>query len=147
MTIVGFNFNKIDVKRESTGSGKIGVKNNVAIKNIEETDLSMGKDKQKALKFVFEFSSKYEPKIGNILLGGDLLFIEDPKKLKEIQEGWKKTKKLPNEIMPNVLNTILARANILALNLSQEVNLPPPIPLPKVQIGGQGNKKEGQYIG
>lgn len=134
MTIVGFNFNKIDVKKETATSGKISVSNNVSIKEIEEATFPLGKEKQMALKFIFEFSSKYEPKIGNILLGGDLLFIEETDKVKKILEEWKRDKKISTDIMKGILNTILARSNILALILSQEVNLPPPIPLPKVNV-------------
>ena len=95
------------------------------------------------MKFTFEFTSKYEPKLGTILLGGDVLFLTDSKKSKEILDGWKKDKKVPKEIMAGILNTVLARCNIQALILSQEVNLPPPIPLPKVKVGN----KDKNYIG
>lgn len=134
MTIVGFNFSKIDVSRTGAPSGKVGVSNNVSIKEIEETTFPLGKEKQTALKFMFEFTSKYEPKLGNILLGGDLLFIEENATVKKILEDWKKDKKVDTNLMKNILNTILTRGNILALILSQEVNLPPPIPLPKVNV-------------
>jgi hypothetical protein len=36
--------------------------------------------------------------------------------------------------MVPVLNSILAKCNIQAIILTREVNLPPPIPLPKVQF-------------
>jgi len=134
MTIVGFIFSNIEVKREGAAKGKINVSNNVAIKEIKETEFPLGKDKQTALKFMFEFSSKYEPNMGSILLAGDLLFIEENSKVKKILEEWKKDKKISPDIMRDILNTILARGNILALILSQEVGLPPPIPLPKVNV-------------
>ncbi|MFH1641275.1 MAG: hypothetical protein ABIC04_00070 [Nanoarchaeota archaeon] len=134
MTIIGFNFNLINAKRDSTASGKISVGNNVSIKDIEETTFPLGKEKQTALKFSFEFTSKYEPKIGDITLGGDLLYIGDSSKTKKILDDWKKDKKITSDIMKNILNTVLTRGNILALILSQEVNLPPPIPLPKVNV-------------
>ena len=43
-------------------------------------------------------------------------------------------KKIAKDIMSRVLNAVLAKCNIEALILSQEVNLPPPIPLPKVTM-------------
>ena len=46
--------------------------------------------------------------------------------------------------MAGLLNTILTKCNVQALILSQEVNLPPPIPMPKVQIAQQTEKN---YIG
>ncbi len=140
MTVVGFNFKSIDVKRESAPKGKISVKNNVSIKEVKESSFPFGKDSQTALQFSFEFTSTYDPKIGNIKLGGDLLFIAQNKKVKDILAEWKKTKQVDNEIMREILNTILAKGNILALVLSQEVNLPPPIPLPKVNVQEQAKK-------
>ncbi|HLC95810.1 MAG TPA: hypothetical protein VJH97_00610 [Candidatus Nanoarchaeia archaeon] len=134
MTIVGFNFTTIDVKREGSVSGKVSISNNVSIKDMVEIPFPLAKEKQKALRFGFEFSSKYEPKVGNINLGGDLLYLETADKAKKLLEEWKKSQKVETEVMKNILNTILAKGNILALILSQEVNLPPPIPLPKVNI-------------
>jgi hypothetical protein len=133
MPIIGFNFTKINVERKEGATGKINIKNNVTIKDVDETDLALGKEKQKALKISFEFTSKYEPKIGTILIEGNLMFMGESKKVKEIMDGWSKDKKIPKDVMSNILNNILTRCNIQALILSQDVNLPPPIPLPKVQ--------------
>ena len=143
MAIVGFNFSKINAERNDIKKGKINISNNVAIKDVSSTDISLGKEKQDALKFTFEFISKYDPKVGSILLGGDLLFLGEPKKIKEVHNSWKKDKSVPKDIMANILNTVLTKCNIQALILSQEVNLPPPVPLTKVQTEVQENK----YIG
>jgi len=94
----------------------------------------MGTSKQNALKFHFEFTAKYEPKIADITLTGFITFFEKPETVKEIADGWKKDKKIPKETMSNILNTVLARCNVEAMILSREVNLPPPIPLPKIQV-------------
>ena len=56
--------------------------------------------------------------------------MEDEGKTKLILDGWKKDKQLPKDLAPKILNTILAKCNIKALNLTQEVNLPPHIRLP-----------------
>ena len=141
--IVGFGFTKLSAERKEAAKGKIDINNNVTIKSVEESDLSLGKDKQNVIKFIFEFTSKYEPSIGTILFEGELLYMEDPKKVKEILASWKKDKKIPKELMGGLLNTILTKCNIQALILSQEINLPAPIPLPKVQIQAPDNN----YIG
>ena len=64
---------------------------------------------------------------------GDILLMEEAKKAKEILDGWKKGKKLPKEVMTGILNTVLNKCNIQALIMSEQINLPPPIPLPKLQ--------------
>ena len=141
--IVGFGFTKLSAQRNEAAKGKIDINNNVTIKSVEEADISFGKNNQSVIKFLFEFTSKYEPNVGTILFEGELLYMEEPKKSKEILSGWKKDKKVPKELMAGLLNTILTKCNIQALILSQEINLPAPIPLPKVQIAQQ----EKSYIG
>ena len=141
--IVGFGFTKLSAERREAAKGKIDINNNVAIKDIKEDNLSLGKDKQDVIRFIFEFASKYEPNVGSILFEGELLYMEEPKKVKEILASWKKDKKLPKEIMAGLLNTILTKCNIQALILSQEINLPAPIPLPEVQVAAP----DKNYIG
>ena len=143
--IVGFGFTKLSAEKGETAKGKIDINNNVSIKDIKEDDFSLGKDKkQNVLRFIFEFTSKYEPNVGNILFEGELLYMEEPKKAKEILADWKKDKKMPKELMAGLLNAILTKCNVQALIISQQVNLPPPIPLPKVQINAPADKN---YIG
>ena len=141
MTIVGFNFTKIEGEKKDMIKGKININNNVHINKVEEKDLALGNQKQKVLSFNFEFIAKYDPNIGSIKLTGNVLYMEDSKKVKDILDGWKKDKKLPKEVMPNILNTVLNKCNIQALILSEQINLPPPIPLPKLQAAQAPEKK------
>jgi hypothetical protein len=143
--IVGFGFTKISAEKRESAKGKIDINNNVSIKDLKEDNFALGSDKkQNVIKFIFEFTSKYEPKVGSILFEGNLMYMEEQKKAKAILDDWKKNKKLPKELMGGLLNTILTKCNVQALIMSQEVNLPPPIPLPKVQLNQQADKS---YIG
>lgn len=141
--IVGFGFTKLSAEKKEAAKGKVDINNNVSIKDVVEDNLALGKENQNVIKFKFEFTSKYEPNIGNVLFEGEILYLQDSKKIKEILSSWKKDKKLPKELMAGLLNTILMKCNIQALILSQDVNLPPPIPMPKVQI----TAPEQSYIG
>ena len=134
MPVVGLQFNKITVEKFGPVKGKVSVNNNVVLKEVEKTDMTIGVSKQGALKFHFEFTSNYEPKIANITIIGFLTFLEKPETAKSIADSWKKDKKIPKDVMSSVLNTVLSRCNIEAMLLSREVNLPPPIPLPKIQV-------------
>ena len=55
------------------------------------------------------------------------------KDIKEAEKQWKKDKKIPKEIVEEMMSHILSKCNIEALLMSREINLPPPIPLPKVK--------------
>jgi len=134
MTVVSFNFTKIEAEKKEGAKGKISIKNNVSINNVDEKDLSLGSQKQKVLNFTFEFTSKYEPDYGSIRLVGNVLYMEDAKRVKEILDAWKKEKKLPKEVTGKIINVVLNKSNVQALILSEQVNLPPPVPLPKIQL-------------
>ena len=133
MTVVGLNILKISGERKSIPSGKINIANNIAIKTIEKKDLNFGKSTQDGARFVFEFTSKYDPDVGEILLEGEIFYMEDAKKIKDILDMWEKTKRVDSEVMATIINNALNKCNVQALILSQEINLPPPIPLPKVE--------------
>ena len=134
MTVVGFQFDKIVVDRMDVPKGKMNVKNNIVIKDLEKKEINVGKAKQNLLVFKFEFEANYEPKIAKITLNGTTTYVEKEEKVEELVKGWKKDKKIPKEIMAPLLNNILTRCNIEALILAREVNLPPPIQLPKVTV-------------
>lgn len=136
MTIVGFNFTSINAKRKKQIQGKISIQNNVKIDEIRESELSVGTSKQKTLVFDFTYRSDYSPDIGEIVLCGSLIYMAEPEKVSEIMKLWKKEKGkgIPEDIMAPVLNTVLNKCSITALELSKEINLPPQIQLPKVKV-------------
>jgi hypothetical protein len=132
------------VERKDFVKGKVNIANNISIKDVKETKLSLGKGKEAAVKMEFNFTSKYTPAIGEVNLIGELVNIEDEKKTKEILAEWKKSKQLPTDVMTPILNHILTKCNIQSLILTKEINLPPPIPMPRINPK-QG--KEAEYIG
>lgn len=134
MTIIGMQFSKIAVEKMNPLTGKISINNNVTIKNLEKTELTLGKTKQDVLKFTYEYKADYEPKIALITLAGTLTYLEKSEKIEELLKQWKKDKQLPKEILTPVLNSIYTKCNVQALVMAREINLPPPIQLPKVTL-------------
>ncbi|MBN2421574.1 hypothetical protein JXB27_04820 [Candidatus Woesearchaeota archaeon] len=134
MTIIGFSFRKINAERSEVKSGKVNVSNNVSLKNVEEASIPVGAAKQKALKFTYEFSTKYEPKFGSINIEGDLLFLSSAETVEKTIKEWKKNKKVDKEILTPILNTILNRCSIKGLLMSQDLNLPTPLQMPRVSV-------------
>ena len=132
MPIIGFNFNQIIAEKNNKITGKLNIKNDLAIKSIEQEKITLEKSEE-VLKFNFEYIINYEPKVGKIAITGNILYMDEPKKIKEILDNWKKQKKLSNELAPRILNTILSKCNIKALILSQDINLPPHIKMPFVK--------------
>lgn len=145
MPVIGFNFDKISAQRINNLKGNVNINHTVNITNVKKEEVNIDK-KQDILKFEFEFKVEYQPNIGNISLEGSVLYLDDPKKLKELEDSWKKNKKLPPNITSNIVNTILLKSNVKALILSQDINLPPQIQLPRASINSSSIKAE-DYIG
>ena len=132
MPIVGFNFERVSGEKKNIITKEVKIRNNASITNILEEKLPIEGSKGEVLKFTFEYITSYEPEIGEIELKGHILYLDDTKKIKEILKSWKKDKKIPQELMQQLLNIIIRRSSIKALTLSEELNLPPQIPLPKL---------------
>ena len=86
MAVVGFNFTRIEVEKKDNPKGNVNIRNNIVIKNVDKADIGFNNEKQSVVRFSFEFTSTYDPSIGNIILSGSLLYMESIKKIKEIFE-------------------------------------------------------------
>lgn len=129
MTIIATNFLSIEAKREPK-VGKVSIKNNLRIADVVKMNMNFGKVKQEGIRFVYEYESVYSPDVGSIKIQGDVLYVESPEKCEELLKQWK-DKKLDPKVMAEIMNTALRKCSVKALNLSQDLNLPPAIKLPK----------------
>jgi len=143
--IVNFVFDKISAEKTGKIVGNVNINHNFNIKGVEKTDISFQGSKP-ALKILFDFKVDYEPKIGNIEMNGHIIYYESEEEINKVMDLWKKEKKLSMGLTTLVANTILSKANVKALMLSQEVNLPPQIQLPKV-TPAKSDSKRSEYIG
>jgi len=134
MPIIGFNFDSISAEKHKPISKEgVTIKPNVSIKNISKESFNLGKNKQDMLKIDYVFKVEYLPEFGEINIKGHMLFMEDPDKLKNILTKWKKDKKLDEEMALQFINTIMIRCNIRALNLAEDVSLPPHLRIPTLK--------------
>jgi len=126
MQVIGFNIEKIEAEKTVQEVRDLKVKYNTNIKSVT-------------------LEVEYDPNIGNISFTGHVLILEDPKKAKVIIEQWNKNQDNTTPFSVQVINIILIRANIKALLIAQEVNLPPHIPMPR--LAPNKNIRPDNYIG
>ncbi|MBI2669265.1 hypothetical protein HYX14_05480 [Candidatus Woesearchaeota archaeon] len=132
MTIVKVNLHKVNAERNlEAKAGQVRINNNVSLKNVEEMGFSA--DGRKGLKFTFGFNCIYEPDLGRIDVEGQVLYVDSDKEVDSILNSWNKNKRVPQEVMEQIINAALHKGNIQAIKISEEVSLPSPLPLPKVQ--------------
>ncbi len=131
MPVVKVNLNKVTAERKlDSKGGQISVKNNVSLKDVEDSGFKQ--DGKKGLRFSFTFNCKYEPDFGNIDIEGLVHFIEDEKLTDEIKESWEKDKRVPTTVMEQIINAALHKGNVQAIKTADDLNLPSPLQLPKV---------------
>ncbi|MEW5897102.1 MAG: hypothetical protein AB1668_05390 [Nanoarchaeota archaeon] len=134
MTIVKINLHKINAERSlKSKGGQIKINNNVSINDVE--DLPFNVEGKKGLKFTFDFNCNYEPDLGRIEVAGQVLYVDEEKTVSEIKKSWEKNKRIPMEVMEEIVNAALHKGNIEAIKISEDVSLPSPLPLPKVKAG------------
>lgn len=150
MPIVGFNLDKTLAEKKAQVQKGMRAAHNITINSIDKEEIYLGKDNKKpGLKFSFEYEVKYEPKIGEILIQGHILYTDTDKKIKEILDNWKKSKKIEPTLTTHLINTAIVKSTIKALSLSQDINLPPHLPIPTIQpqAPSKGSDKAKEYIG
>ena len=136
MRIIGFNLSKVSIERKEKLEGKLEIKQNINIDEISKEKINIAKEE--ALKFEFTFSINYDPKFAEVEFKGHVLALPEKDEMKKILKEWK-SKKIPEGIRVGLFNFIMAKCNIKALSLEDEMGLPTHVPMPKI-----GPKQEGQ---
>ena len=126
--IIGFKIHKYEAERNPDFNGKLEMKQNMLIKSVEKHKLSTSKEEVLKVKFNFEINYS---NLGKILIEGIILVLVDAKTLKETLNEWK-NKKLPKDMQIFLLNIILQRASIKALQIEEDLGLPPHFQLPSI---------------
>jgi hypothetical protein len=134
MVVAGIAVKKIEMEKLGPAKGKVNISNNALITDITRADLAAGNIKRPAIRVEFEYTSTYEPKVAVITFKGNVLWLDAADSITKVLDEWKKDKKLPKEISAAVINAIFSRCCTTALLLSREMNLPPPVQLPRVKV-------------
>ena len=132
MNVLNITFNEIHASKKSNPRGQINVSNNIKIESLEESNLSLEKDK-KAIKISFLYTTKYEPDFGTIELKGSSLILENEKEAKEMLDKWTKEKKVDKEYAAKILNPVMNKSVLETILIARELDLPAPLPLPSIK--------------
>ena len=136
MAIIGYSY--LDVKgsknpKVSVAPKGVEVNHSISITEVVKAPLSMGNSNNEVLKVDFQFSVVYKG-IGSISLTGNAIFNDTPEILEESFKSWETDKKLPQMVDLEVKKFVYNKSLIQAMNLSDMLNLPSPIPLPKFDV-------------
>jgi len=130
MGVIGFNFTSIKAQSDEKNiKDSVNINSTPSIESVEKHDLaSLGINE--AIEIKFKFTTSYEPKVGQIEFGGQILYqVDDTKK---ILKQWKDGNKMDDKVALDVLNTIFRRCISKSVEVADLLRLPPPIRFPIV---------------
>jgi len=129
--LLGFNLTKINVEKNQDYQGEVQLKSNIDITSIEKHESTMIKDE--SIKISFNFGLDYGS-LGNLNFNGYMYLLFDKESTKKILENWEKKKPINEEINTLIINIILQRCTLRALQLEEELALPFHIQLPQAKL-------------
>lgn len=130
--VIGFNFSKISVEKKTEVKKGLKINTNIDVKDLKKTEIDVFKEKD-VFEINYEFKITYNPNVADIEFKGNMLILVNDKDLvKQLEENWK-DKKLLEELRIPIINLIWNRCNLKALQLEEDLGLPPHIPSPKLE--------------
>jgi hypothetical protein len=126
--ILGFNFTKLEARKKTDFEGKLEIGTNINISSVEKHKLDLVKDD--VLKIGFDFIISYKD-LGQVAVAGIMYLLVDSKTLKDAVKQWE-DKKLPEDLRLTILNLILQKSSLKALELEEDLGLPLHMPMPRV---------------
>ncbi len=130
MKFLGLKYTKISVKKNPNFDGKITMNQNIKINSIE--DYKQLDRKEESIKVSYKFEVSYGD-LGNIELEGILFLAMDSKLQKQILKDFE-SKKADTEENVLIMNLIIQKSSIKAMELEEEMNLPIHVKLPSLQF-------------
>ncbi|MFP3985777.1 MAG: hypothetical protein ACLFU9_07445 [Candidatus Bathyarchaeia archaeon] len=89
------------------------------------------------LEMPFVFTISYNPAVAQISFKGKAHVSGDGEELKKIYGSYKEKKAPPPMIVQTISNVVFLESVLI----SRTLNIPPPIPLPKLPVAGDEKKK------
>ena len=136
MQVIGFNLSKVLAER-SPDFTRSAINTNIEFSNVEKEKVDLLKDAE-AVKISFKFSviyedrEKKEKKNGEVSCEGVIVLSTSKEEAKDFHKSWKK-KEVPKDTMIPLYNVILKKCSLKALQLEDDLNLPPHIPFPQIR--------------
>lgn len=144
MGVVSSNVYEIYLKKMKPIMGRVQIENTPKITNVKATKVVAsfaGNTKVPGIIVDFVYTTKYKNDkeiLAEIEVKGSVLYtVNEEKEAKKLEEEFNNNKKLESNVEITILNHILRKATLLALDLSQKAELPPVINMPRLVESGK----------
>jgi len=141
MRLINFNFTKLSGERTKDSASEIKFNTKVDILSVSSIKSDLLRIKDELVKIDFLYSVLYEPGIAKIELSGTMVVSIEPRIARDVLKNWKE-KEVPEEFKLFMFNSILRKSSLKALELEEELNLPPHLPFPSFGKEAASKKEE-----
>jgi hypothetical protein len=131
--ITGERIIEISGKKESL-ENIAGLSINITLDNVTV--------KGEAVELTYEYTANYEDKVGLLKIKGIITAKEDKKLAKEIDERWKKEKKLPDKYAELLLGAINYSGSANGTLIARVLGLTAPLIPPHIQLSRAEESKK-----
>jgi len=139
MQVKGFEATFIEAKRFSKAGERFV---NIRIdQNSSVTRISKGQEEGTAA-VEFRFTANYTG-IGYIKIEGTIVLEGEAEKL---VDEWGRKSSMPDEVANIVHNVVVSNCIPTALLVARDIRLPPPFPLPRINIQKKGVRGPGESV-
>ncbi|MDG6226048.1 MAG: hypothetical protein QCI82_11130 [Candidatus Thermoplasmatota archaeon] len=138
MTVTKTEIISVEAKRASAMARKM----NLRIDNNSSVTLISLADDETA-KVDFRYTATYSG-VGTIGIEGRITYTGSAK---DLHDKWTDTGNMPDEIASEIHSAIMQSCIPVAVILSREIKLPPPIPIPQIQFPQKDQKKDRRSSG
>ncbi|MCD6478148.1 MAG: hypothetical protein J7K87_04030 [Candidatus Aenigmarchaeota archaeon] len=142
MPVIGMEIRSIEAKRDEEVKGNLKINTTPTIKSLKERKINSINKNVIGIEFeylcTYENPEKKSPEVGKIKIGGELLFLTE--NVDKVVKEWKKNKKVPVSVGIPAMNAILRKCLIRAIDISEELGLPPPIRFPEARPSSPDRK-------
>ncbi len=90
----------------------------------------------------FVFTVNYAPSLAQLSMKGKAYILGEKNEMEKIQENYRKNHVLPSVVAQSISNVVFLES----INIARTLNIPPPIPLPKVSQSKVKERKTTAYI-
>ncbi len=142
--ILGENLYKITVERGALQRG-MKIRNTPEILEVKKASVGVGTESKPVALVKFNFKTIYGESSGKIEIEGELYYMDDEKVLDQLEKEWKADKEIKNDgIRIPIMNRILETAFLKAIIFSEQVKLPPPIMMPRIEAGNKIKEQQAK---
>ena len=135
--ILGENLYKAVAERGQLQRG-MKIKNSPDILDVKKASVGVGTESKPVAVVKFNFKTQYGENSGRLEVEGELYYMDEEKVLDQLEKEWKSDKEIKNDnIRVPLMNRILELAFLKAIILAEQVKLPPPIMMPRIDVGNK----------